>query len=1126
MDWAVPCIRLRRGHRWSGAFSAILCAAGTLVASVMIVAAEEPVASGEGAILQDHEALFVEDRFPSATTCAPCHADIYREWSVSAHAYAQMSPVFNAMHAKILKETNGTNGDFCIRCHTPVGMNLEEPEFMSNLDRHPTSREGVTCVVCHRLDRPYGKISGRLPLVEGSLYDEVFGPSGNDELQRAIDGGRFNLQTDPERAGRGVHVEAREFSQLSTPGVCGSCHDVNLVNGFRLEEAFSEYKHTPAAAEGVSCQDCHMGTKPGVPSGYAEGPAARVGNLETKPRKRTNHMFAGPDYSIVHPGIFPHNPEAQALATLREWLTFDHEAGWGTDEFEDSVPDDHEFPPRWTEPDDRYDAADIIRDNLELLDELGEQRLELLRAGYQLGRVVVQRADEGGVSFRVEFRNGTDGHNVPTGFDAERVVWLHVTVTDAAGRVVFESGDLDPNGDVRDSHSVYVHDGALPADEHLFSLQSRFLVRMVRGGEREQVLTIPYSPDPLPFLRPSTSSTVLTGRPVGARKHRQTIPPLGSKWASYSVDREALAGTTGPYYANIRIKAAMVPVNLVHEIEDVGFDYGMTAREVADAVVAGHLVVRERDVNLTDGGVDAVAAPKARRLEAAPDGHAAEHDESRITDHYVPLQLEGFPRRPKPLLELGAPFLGTGRLSRGFTIPGGAVWTPSFVMFGTLRSGFGTVDDGTTQRSQWATRLDLFGNLSLTGTERLVVGLRPTHQQDELPSGPASPWGALRFTGYNFASPGTGDFSNQLNFDWNSLTHLFFEGDLGELFPGLDVDDRRGLDLGFSVGRQPIQFQEGLLVNDFIDAVGVTRNNLRPGGAVNLRFTGLYGWSNINRQSRVMGANPRPGFYLPRNAVDAGARLVGGFTEIDWRSTTTAFDVVYVRGGTPGTFFGAPLGDGLYAGVSIVGRPGSGAFNTSLRVVTSTPLGDAVEASPAGIAGLPTRGALVFSEVSWTPHHGNDFFYANGFYANGAYQPAALDVLIPGPLARAGILFAGSGLGDVPGVGAGALSPAARDVAGGAFGHQIFLAGTRQQLLFEGAARYSTSECLSVRVDCAPDGVAGGVRYQAAIGRRGVLVLDAFVARDRLRDAAMIATRHGNDRRRRVGGRAEFMLKF
>ena len=40
-----------------------------------------------------------------------------------------------------------------------------------------------------------------------------------------------------------------KFFYLSTPGFCGICHDVNLVNGFRLEEAFSEYKHSPSAAD-------------------------------------------------------------------------------------------------------------------------------------------------------------------------------------------------------------------------------------------------------------------------------------------------------------------------------------------------------------------------------------------------------------------------------------------------------------------------------------------------------------------------------------------------------------------------------------------------------------------------------------------------------------------------------------------------------------------------------------------------------------------------------------------------------------------------------------------------------------------------------------------------------------
>ena len=202
------------------------------------------------------------------------------------------------------------------------------------------------------------------------------------------------------------------------------------------------------------------------------------------------------------------------------------------------------------------------------------------------------------LSFKVQVSNVTDGHSVPTGFDAERMVFLQITVTDREGKMVFKSGDLDPNGDLRDLHSLYVHNGELPIDKYLFSLQSRFLVRMVRGGEREQVLAVNYSPSPLPFLRPSSSSTVLLGRPVGARKHRQVLPPLASKWPKYKVKRSDLIGSKGPYNANIKLIAGMIPINLVNEIKDVGFDYGMSAREIAEGVLAGHMVLWERDVIL------------------------------------------------------------------------------------------------------------------------------------------------------------------------------------------------------------------------------------------------------------------------------------------------------------------------------------------------------------------------------------------------------------------------------------------------------------------------------------------------------------------------------------------------
>lgn len=545
---------------------------------------------------EEHAQLFLENRFPAATTCATCHPDHYREWSVSPHSYAQISPVFNAFHGTVVKLTNGTNGDFCIRCHTPVGMNLGEPEFMSNMDRHPTSREGVTCIVCHRVNRAYGKLSGRLAIAEGDLFEPVYGPSGNEELARVIESDEYRVNTERGRGGRAIHTKAEKFFQISTSGFCGTCHDVNLVNGFRLEEAFSEFKNSPAAKEGISCQDCHMGTEPGVASGYLEAPAAVVGGKPTAPRKRTDHMFIGPDYSVVHPGIFPHNTKASELATIREWLTFDHEAGWGTDEFE-NVADDVKFPERWRSADDRYDARDIIEENLALLAEANEARKKVLRAGYQFGEVSAKADRKKGIRLNVQIKNGTTGHGVPTGFDAERLVWVRVTVKDREGREVYKSGDLDPNGDVRDTHSLYVHNGELPLDKDLLSLQSKFITRMVRGGEREQVLAVNYSPDPLPFLRPSTTSTVLTGRPGGARKHKQGLAPGASRWGKYRIKASELTGQ-GPYQATVQIVAGMVPVNLLYEIKDVGFDYFMSPRDVAERVVAGHLVLWEKDLEI------------------------------------------------------------------------------------------------------------------------------------------------------------------------------------------------------------------------------------------------------------------------------------------------------------------------------------------------------------------------------------------------------------------------------------------------------------------------------------------------------------------------------------------------
>ncbi|MGH1417734.1 MAG: multiheme c-type cytochrome [Hyphomicrobiaceae bacterium] len=547
---------------------------------------------------EDHLKLFVENRYPSAATCGVCHPKHYKEWSVSQHAYAQLSPVYLSLNNRINQLSNGSNGDFCLRCHSPVGANLGESPFMSNLDRHPTSREGITCVVCHRINKAYNKASGRLALVEGGLTDPVFGPDGNKGVKDVLSKPeKYRVVTKEKEPGRKIHKSAKLFDSIKTPVFCGTCHDVTLFNGFRLEEAYSEYRVSPAAAKGITCQDCHMGKIQGKPSGYEQGPAAIVGDVPTKKRKLTSHLFSGPDFSVVHPGIFPHNEKAAAFKTMREWLQFKHKEGWGTDKFEDNVPKGYKFPKAWASVDDRYDAREILNKQFKLLDFARIKRLEVLKNGFVLGRIIPDKGGQNGLSFRVQVRNGTDGHNVPTGFTGERLIWLAVTVRDRNGKVLFRSGDRDPNGDLRDGHSSYVRAGKIALDRQLFSLQSIFVTQNGRGGEIEHVIPIPFPTFALPRVLPSTTSLVFTGEPATERNHKKGIEPNGERWAAYTIGANNLTGE-GPYEATVQLKAQPVPINLIVASQKVGFDFGMTPAQLGKEILSGTQTLWEKKVVL------------------------------------------------------------------------------------------------------------------------------------------------------------------------------------------------------------------------------------------------------------------------------------------------------------------------------------------------------------------------------------------------------------------------------------------------------------------------------------------------------------------------------------------------
>lgn len=438
---------------------------------------------------------------------------------------------------------------------------------------------------------------------------------------------------------------------------------------------------------------------------------------------------------------------------------------------------------------------------------------------------------------------------------------------------------------------------------------------------------------------------------------------------------------------------------------------------------------------------------------------AGDHD-SAFSD--VPVPLKTIAGRPKPLLEVGQnPFLAEGTIYPGFTLPTGAVWQPAFILYGTGRSAFQVFDDGKRQVSEWANRIDLFGNLYVTPTERLLIGIRPLDRRG-------------KSTGYRFfPNP---DKEDQIN---GNLQTLFFEGDFGELFPKLDPNDRRSLDYGFAVGRQPLSIQDGIMINDdAIDAVSITRSSLFLFGSSAMRATILFAWNGLNRNDNSILDN-------------SSAKLIGLFTSSDYSKGTADFDLAYVNDANA---------DGLYLGLGITRRV-FGLMNLTFRINTSF----ALDQESAAVS----NGTLLFSQLSTVLPHGKDVLYFNSFWAIDNYSSADRGRDAGGPLGQTGILFAAQGLGNY----GAPLGNRANSAVGFGLGYQKYLGGgTDQQVVLEVGGRTPTR---TPRFFAAtqPAAFAAAARYQKKLNQHSVLIFDTFVGFPERRDTS-------------YGFRAELLFKF
>ncbi len=389
---------------------------------------------------------------PSATFCAECHAKEFKEWASSIHAITGPDVIYeNAITINELGSEHG--GDlaaekvrWCDGCHEPLGILAGEGTPLPVVGPNEALEEGATCIVCHTA------VEAR-PLIGNGALTLKF-----NEMHRYMDPGL--IMAAPEEHAKAMQAKTHN-PLMGKSEMCGSCHTEirpTRVNGsfpIHLQETFDEWRLSDYAEEGVQCQDCHM----------HPDPAEYVAALKRgeKPERVVSHRFVGSNYVQTAVEMLGHK-----LVELR--------GGW--------VP-----------------GKNVFISGEEWLDDLQKQQdliIKLLKAAADI-KVDAKPIVGGKAELEVVVTNSGAGHYLPTGPLDQRHMWIQVTATDAAGKVVYDNGWFDAKKGVIDPKAILYlkemknDDGSINKQHILFDIASVSYTRHpIRPRESDHVpYTIP-----------------------------------------------------------------------------------------------------------------------------------------------------------------------------------------------------------------------------------------------------------------------------------------------------------------------------------------------------------------------------------------------------------------------------------------------------------------------------------------------------------------------------------------------------------------------------------------------------------------------------------------------------------
>jgi cytochrome c551/c552 len=349
--------------------------------------------------------------FATSDNCLACHngliapngedVSIGVAWRASMMANSSRDPYWQAsVRRETLDHTSHADAiqDECAICHMPMARAAAHatggrgqvfvlaPGGRDTSDEHRLAADGVSCTLCHQIG------PDRLGTRESFVGGFVLGGRTPEGLRMF---GPYDVDKGPTRTMQSATDATPSKSEhLRQSEICATCHTLytqafgpsgEAVGSLPEQMPYLEWKHSAFARE-RTCQSCHMPDVESTP----------IASVLGEPRERlARHTFLGGNFFML-----------RMLNRFRSSLGV-------------------------TAPAAELDAA--ARATL--------RQLESDTAAIAITRAAVV---DGRLDAEIDVRNLT-GHKLPTGYPSRRV-WVHLTVRDAAGAVVFESGAVDAAG--------------------------------------------------------------------------------------------------------------------------------------------------------------------------------------------------------------------------------------------------------------------------------------------------------------------------------------------------------------------------------------------------------------------------------------------------------------------------------------------------------------------------------------------------------------------------------------------------------------------------------------------------------------------------------------------------------